>query len=97
MKPIRGVLFDLGGVVLDSPFAAIAALESELGCQPDTINRIIGSSGSDGAFSRLERGEITVDDFAHRSRRIARAWVRRVTSTVVYSSTGSAKRALRAR
>jgi putative hydrolase of the HAD superfamily len=59
-----GVIFDLGGVVLHSPFAAIADLETELGVQPNTINFIIAKAGSKGAFARLERGELTVDEFA---------------------------------
>ena len=59
-----GVIFDLGGVVLNSPFAAIAEYESELGVEPNTVNGVIAKSGSNGAFARLERGELTVDEFA---------------------------------
>ena len=61
---VRGVLFDLGGVVLNSPFEAIAALEGELSLERGTINRVIGSSGDEGAFARLERGELTSSSFA---------------------------------
>ena len=59
-----GIIFDLGGVVLNSPFAAIAEFEQELGCEPNTINVIIQKSGRDGAFAKLERGELTFDNFA---------------------------------
>jgi putative hydrolase of the HAD superfamily len=61
---VRGVLFDLGGVVLNSPFEAIAALEGELSLERGTINHVIGSSGDHGAFARLERGELTSSSFA---------------------------------
>ena len=60
----RGVLFDLGGVVLNSPFAAISELESEFALEANTINHVIGSSGEAGAFARLERGELTASEFA---------------------------------
>ena len=61
---VRAVIFDLGGVVLGSPFEAIAEYEKGIGCTPNTINKIIGASGEDGAFAKLERGEITVEQFA---------------------------------
>lgn len=58
------VIFDLGGVVLNSPFNAIAEYERELNCSPNTINAIIAHAGSNGAFARLERGELDIDTFA---------------------------------
>ena len=61
---MRGVLFDLGGVVLNSPFSAIEHLEGELSLERGTINRVIGRSGNNGAFARLERGELTSRSFA---------------------------------
>ena len=61
---VDGVIFDLGGVVLNSPFEAIAEYEHELGIEPNTINRVIHRSGEHGAFARLERGEMTVEAFA---------------------------------
>ena len=35
-----------------------------LGLAPSTIARIIGRAGDDGAFARMERGEVTVEQFA---------------------------------
>jgi putative hydrolase of the HAD superfamily len=59
----RAVLFDLGGVVVGSPLHAIAAYEEELGLQAGCVNRIVIGSGPDGAWSRLERGELTLEPF----------------------------------
>jgi epoxide hydrolase-like predicted phosphatase len=61
--PIRAVLFDLGGVVLDSPLAVFAAYERELGLPVHTLNKAIVAAGHAGAWSRLERGELTMREF----------------------------------
>ena len=61
--PTSAVIFDLGGVVLNSPLAAIADYERKIGLPENTINKVIGKAGDDGAFARLERGELTVDEF----------------------------------
>ena len=59
----RAVIFDLGGVVLDSPLHAIAAYERELGIPAGFVNRVVVEAGPRGAWSRLERGEATRPDF----------------------------------
>ena len=59
----RAVLFDLGGVVVGSPLHAIAAYEEELGIPAGSVNRIVITTGADGAWSRLERGELTLEPF----------------------------------
>jgi putative hydrolase of the HAD superfamily len=61
--PIRAVLFDLGGVVLDSPLDAFAAYERELGLPVHTLNKAIVGAGHAGAWARLERGELTMREF----------------------------------
>jgi epoxide hydrolase-like predicted phosphatase len=61
--PIRAVLFDLGGVVLDSPLAVFAAYEQELGLPVHTLNKAIVGAGHGGAWARLERGELTMREF----------------------------------
>ena len=64
MRPVyRAVLFDLGGVVVGSPLAAIASYERDQGLPTGFINRVVVSSGAGGAWSRLERGELTLDGF----------------------------------
>jgi putative hydrolase of the HAD superfamily len=63
MPDLRGVLFDLGGVVIGSPLHAIAAYEREIGAPAGFINRLVVSSGAAGAWSRLERGELDMETF----------------------------------
>ena len=59
----RAVLFDVGGVVVGSPLHAIAAYERERGIEAGAINRIVVAAGTAGGWSRLERGELTLEDF----------------------------------
>jgi len=58
---IAGVLFDIGGVVQDSPLHAIARYEREHGLPTNAINHAVVASGDAGAWSRLERGELTLE------------------------------------
>ena len=62
-RRIRAVTFDLGGVVLGSPLAALNDAEARLGLPPHTIGQAIAGLGADGAWARLERGEIAFADF----------------------------------
>ncbi len=57
------VIFDLGGVVLGSPLHAIARYERRIDIPGGFINRVIVDAGAEGAWSRLERGEILLDRF----------------------------------
>jgi putative hydrolase of the HAD superfamily len=59
----RAVLFDLGGVVVGSPLHAIAGYERELGLPAGCVNRVVAATAPHGAWSRLERGELTLDAF----------------------------------
>src|SRR5437879_4922275 len=59
----RAVIFDLGGVVVGSPLEAIAAYEQSLGIPAGFINRVVVATGPAGAWSRLERGELTLEGF----------------------------------
>ena len=63
MSALAGVLFDMGGVVMDSPLHAIARYERARGLPPNAINRAIAAAGETGAWARLERGELTVAAF----------------------------------
>lgn len=58
------VVFDLGGVILDSPFAGITAMEQRFNLPAHAINRAIAGAGDCGSFQRLERGEITAAEFS---------------------------------
>lgn len=61
--PYRAVLFDLGGVVVGSPLGAIADFERELGIPEGFVNRLVVAGGADGAWARLERGEVRLEGF----------------------------------
>lgn len=71
---IRAVLFDLGGVVFDSPLHVIASFEADQGLDPGTVGKIVTGSGEDGAWACHERGEIDARTFDRRLRREARRW-----------------------
>jgi putative hydrolase of the HAD superfamily len=60
---IHAVIFDLGGVVLGSPLHAIREYEAELGLPRNFINRVAADTAPAGAWSRLERGELSMDAF----------------------------------
>ena len=63
MEKIAAVVFDIGGVVQDSPLHAIARYERERGIEPNAINRVVVAAGEQGAWARLERGELTAQTF----------------------------------
>lgn len=57
------VLWDFGGVILTSPFEAFARYEAEYGL-PDGFLRSVNATNPDAnAWARLERSELTADDF----------------------------------
>ncbi len=60
---IRAIIFDLGGVVLGSPLHAIAAYEREIGLPANFVNHVVADTAPGGAWSRLERGEISMETF----------------------------------
>lgn len=60
---IRAVLFDIGGVVVDSPFAAMGRFEQQHGLSSGSLNSVIVAGGPDGAWARLERGELDLESF----------------------------------
>ena len=59
----RAVIFDLGGVVLPSPFEAWAEYEHELGLPVGFIRGVVAANGSSGAWARHERGEVSFEQF----------------------------------
>lgn len=63
MSVIEAVIFDLGGVVMGSPLHAITRYENDHGLPAGAVNRVVVESGDRGAWSRLERGELTVEAF----------------------------------
>src|SRR5262249_3283360 len=63
VRAMDAVIFDLGGVVLDSPLHAIARYERERGLPANAVNLAVVTAGEAGAWARLKRGELTVEDF----------------------------------
>ena len=60
---ISAVFFDFGGVILSSPFEAFAAYERRVGLPVDTVRTINSTDPDSNAWARLERGELSVDEF----------------------------------
>jgi len=63
--PIDAVLFDFGGVFLDSPFTAVRAFGEQKGIGADRVLELIFGAyddDTDHPWHRLERGEITLAD-----------------------------------
>ncbi|KAK7606926.1 epoxide hydrolase-like protein [Phyllosticta paracitricarpa] len=72
---IKALLFDIGGVVVLSPLAAITTYEQHLHLPAGYINSAISAAAPTGAFQRLERGEIQLDDaFFEQFGRDVRNW-----------------------
>ena len=59
----RAVIFDLGGVVLESPLHEIARFEDDRGLPEGFVNQVVVATGSTGAWARLERGELPLETF----------------------------------
>jgi len=63
MSAIEAILFDLGGVYTESPFAAMQGLADELGVPAQTVQEILFGNydaDNDHPWHRLERGEISL-------------------------------------
>ncbi|KAF9001908.1 HAD-like domain-containing protein [Cyathus striatus] len=60
---LKAVIFDIGGVVMRSPFIAIAAYERKHNMPPNYLNCSIAGHGSQGAWQRFERGELDLFSF----------------------------------
>ncbi len=59
----RAVIFDLGGVVLTSPFASLRRFERALGLDEGAVARVVDQGGEEGAWAALERGECSAEQF----------------------------------
>ncbi|KAJ7273210.1 HAD-like domain-containing protein [Mycena rebaudengoi] len=63
MPSLKAVIFDIGGVVMRSPFIAIAAYEQKLGIPANYLNCSIVERGPSGAWQKFERGELPLFPF----------------------------------
>lgn len=60
---IAAVLWDFGGVILESPFDAFAGYEKRRGLPPGFLRRLNSVNPDDNAWARLERTEVTAAQF----------------------------------
>ena len=60
---IQAVLWDFGGVILSSPFEAMRRFEAETGLPPDFLRSVNAADPHGNAWARLERNEVSIDDF----------------------------------
>jgi putative hydrolase of the HAD superfamily len=63
---IRATLWDFGGVILSSPFAAFSRYEERCGLPDGFIRGLNASNHHMNAWAHLERGDITFDEFCNR-------------------------------
>lgn len=63
MSRVRAVLFDLGGVVFDSPLDGFARYEVEAGLPTDFLRTLNATNHHTNAWARFERGELDRDRF----------------------------------
>jgi len=67
------VLWDFGGVILDSPFDGFARYEEDHGLPAGFLRTVNAANPDDNAWARLERGEVGLDEFAALFEQEARA------------------------
>ncbi len=62
---MKAVIFDFGGVFVDSPFAAVASVAAEMELDPDVLLDVVFGSydeDTDHPWHQLERGELSFED-----------------------------------
>lgn len=57
------MLFDFGGVIIDSPFDAFAAYEARRGLPPGFLRKLNSTNPDHNAWARLERSEVDFEEF----------------------------------
>ena len=67
------MLWDFGGVILDSPFDGFARYEQERGLEPGFLRGVIATDSDTNAWARLERGEVDLAEFTALFEQEARA------------------------
>ena len=61
--PAQAVLWDFGGVILDSPFDAFARYEESNGLPPGLLRGLNATNPDANAWARMERSEVPMDEF----------------------------------
>ena len=60
---IKAVLWDFGGVILSSPFESFRRYEDDHGLPAGYIRGLNATNPDTNAWAKLERGEVTFDEF----------------------------------
>ena len=60
---IKGIFWDFGGVIADSPFTNLATLEQSQGLPRDFLRMTNAANPDTNAWAQFERGEIDLDTF----------------------------------
>ena len=60
---IRAVLFDVGGVIITSPFESFSRYEAAHGLPDGFIRRLNSTNPDTNAWAHLERGDVSFDEF----------------------------------
>jgi putative hydrolase of the HAD superfamily len=60
---VTAVVFDLGGVLTESPMTAFAAYEADAGLPDGLVRRLNSTDPDTNAWARYERGELDVEGF----------------------------------
>jgi putative hydrolase of the HAD superfamily len=60
---IEAVIWDFGGVITTSPFAAFARFEAERGLPADIIRRTNAENHFENAWAQFERAEVDIETF----------------------------------
>jgi putative hydrolase of the HAD superfamily len=60
---VTAVVFDLGGVLTESPMPAFAAYEAEAGLPEGLVRRLNSTDPDTNAWARFERNELDVEGF----------------------------------
>lgn len=61
--PIRAAFFDFGGVILSSPFDAFARYEADNALPAGTIRSLNATNADTNAWAKLERSEVSMEEF----------------------------------
>ncbi|HEX7096687.1 MAG TPA: HAD-IA family hydrolase [Acidimicrobiales bacterium] len=80
---VKAVLFDMGGVLVTSPFAGIAAYERQAGLPEGFIRRVNATNPDSNAWACFERGELDYAEFVRRFEAEAAALGHRVDGAAV--------------
>jgi putative hydrolase of the HAD superfamily len=62
---IKAVLFDVGGVIITSPFESFSRYEADHGLPDGFIRKLNSTNPDTNAWAHLERGDVSFDEFCN--------------------------------